>query len=211
MSRIFLICAALGLFLCVGCSDDDTGSGPDLPDEVTGPIIPLAVGNVWSGTQTTYYTGGTMIDTLMYYITDSTTVNNEIWYAMHIKRSGTHVPYAWLTYRENEGLYMASCDSALGAGECQIFLKDPATPGDLYETDLGGDSKIDTILVASVDEKVTILDESRHCNHYRHWCAADQAMSDYYMVPNVGFAQTVYYTGYIYIIWTVDTAILMGG
>jgi len=209
MSKIFLIFVALGFLLFVGCSEDDTGTNGYIPDE-SGPIMPLAVGNVWSGTQITYYTNGSMTDTLMYYITDSTIVNDDVWYEMYIKRSGTHVPYAWLTYREDEGLFMAGCDSALDAGECEIFLKDPAMPGDVYETDLGGDDKIDTMYVVSTDEKVTVLDESRDCNHYFHWCADDSASYNYFMVPNIGFAQTTYYTGFIYTIWTLDTAIILG-
>lgn len=210
MSKLILTLIALGLLLFVGCSDDDTATGPGDETAAAGPILPLAVGNVWSGIQTTYYSGGTLSDTLMYYISDSAIVNNDIWYQMHIKRSGTHIPFGWLTYREDDGVYMASCDSSLGAGECEIFFKYPVLPGDLYETDIGGDDLLDTVYVASVEEKITVMGESHYCSHYLHWCYGTQQMRDYYLAPGLGFAQIVSWNGYVYIVWTLNTAILMG-
>ncbi|MEW5925014.1 MAG: hypothetical protein AB1746_13600 [Candidatus Zixiibacteriota bacterium] len=206
MSRTILTFAALGLLLLAGCSDDSSTGGDDTNQKVTGDIMPLAVGNVWSGTLYTYYTGGVLVDTLMYYITKDTVVEGETYYLMNIKRSGTHEPYAWYTLRD-DGLYIAKCENAPSEGACQLFFKHPMTVGDIYTTDLGNDGYIDTMYLASSDEKITIKDNSHYCCCYFRTC--QDIYYGYYLAPGVGLVQSTEYSGYTYILWTLDTAILM--
>ncbi|PKK82169.1 MAG: hypothetical protein CVT49_15075 [candidate division Zixibacteria bacterium HGW-Zixibacteria-1] len=204
MSRTILTFAALGLLLLAGCSDNST-TGSNTEPTATGDIMPLAVGNIWSGTLSTYYTGGSAIDTLMYYITNDTVVNGETFYLMNLKRSGSHIPFAWLTLRD-DGLYIAECKNAPSMGACELFFKHPMTVGDIYTTDLGHDGVVDTMYLASADEKITLKNKAHYCCCYYRSCQGNQY--SYFISPGVGFVQTVEFTGYTYVVWTLDTVIL---
>lgn len=203
MSRIILTFAALGLLLLAGCSDDSSTGGDNTSPKVSGEIMPLAVGNVWSGTLYTYYTGGVLTDTMMYYITKDTVVEGETYYLMNIKRSGTHEPYAWYTMRD-DGLYIAECKNAPSEGACQLFFKHPMTVGEIYTTDIGNDGLVDSMYLASSDEKITLKNHSHYCCYYLRSC--QDTYYSYYLSPGVGLVQSTEYSGYSYILWTLDTA-----
>jgi len=239
MFRIILIISAMFLLLLIGCSDDDTGTNSELLI-ADGPIMPLAVGNIWSGTQTTYYGATFFVDTVMYYITDSSIVNGEVWYLMDFKRSGTHLHYRWITYREEGGVFMTGCDAELNPDNCENIFKYPAHLGDTYCAHIDEDTESDSVMVTSIDGRFTYNDSISHvCYNYVAQCCkgdtmrvdtlidtvtVDPLVTDttintvvfadlefYSLAHRLGFVQMLEWNDYKYIVWVLDTAILVNG
>jgi len=205
MGKLLLMLMVVCVLLISGCTGDDNGVGNNDTPVVEGDILPLAVGNVWSGklAVTTIY-DTTSVD-VVYFVTSDSVVNSETWYRIKAKSQGTTNFFGWFTSRA-DGVYMISDEDRLGLDTPQLLFKSPANVGDTYDSYLFGVNY--DVEIVSHNSQITVPGGQHACCLFE--LETSGGMSDLYMSPNTGFVKIESFTSqYSYhSVWELDSLVL---
>lgn len=178
-SAIFLItCGALLLFAC----GDDSSTNQDRT-----VMMPLKVGNEWTGTLTTVDPGGEHSGSMTIRVQDRIIVNNEKWYIMqHIIDGEIIYPDQMHTNRYDGVWVWYTCRDSI-AGEPLMWAKYPAEVGDTFTT---GHLGLVTATLVSKDTSVSVPLGDFDCYCY-FWLPNIlwPPVHYYYVVPQLGIVK----------------------
>ncbi len=172
---VFTFCLILVSF--VACN---TGSEPE---DSKKQLIPLAIGNSWSYTQTTFDTTG-KVSSAAYHFDDKvdsdTIISNEKWY-----HSEGYPNYVWITNRSNGFWHFAK------AGTSLLIKRDTTLLVFGYPAKIG--TKPGTYEVVSLDKEVTVQAGTFRCIHYvykvanptNYWFTG----FEYFITPGLGIVK----------------------
>jgi hypothetical protein len=189
MSRIFPVLIIALALLLVSCGDDDNPANGDHKSV----IMPLEVGNSWRGTQTEYAPDGAPVYTATYtqMVVDVGTINNELWYTIHLiiasDTSDTGVSFA----NRNDGLWIWNIGGDTISTIPFMYYKYPAMPGDSYASGPKGHANV---TVVSTDTVITV--PYGEFNAYLYGYERSGMFNDIsyvYLVPDLGLVKWEYY------------------
>lgn len=192
LPRQILLSLALLVVVVSGCGDDDPPEeGGDIV--LTDVLLPLAVGNVWSGTYIQFDSTGTdsTSHTLTYEIIDDTTIGGLRWY---FERQALDDSLLLNLYKNlPDGLFRLETviflrDSAL------LSFKYPARRNDRYERFDRG-----LVVVATTDTAIVVPRGTFSCIHYR--TVLSQYLDDFGLVVGGGILNEFISPGAGYIKW----------
>ncbi len=190
MKKLFALLITCLILFAFGCSDDDD-SVTNGDNTVVKHIIPMAVGNQWTGVDTMFNADDSYNSHVLhqYRLEKDTTVLNSTWYIMEISR----IPQTSRDYH----LYQSSAngstwllyDYVSNPTQGTLWLKHPATADEQYMTGITGN---DSVTVTHIDTSITVPDSTFSCYRYKvvYHDNGDRHEDYYYMAPNAGYVIT---------------------
>ncbi len=196
MKKIYALSLAFILFIAFGCSDKkETPTGGDNNPPVK-YIIPMAIGNQWTGIDTMFNSNGTYNSNVLhqYRFEKDTTALSSTWYVMEISRIPSVGRAPDLYQSGSDGSAWLLYDYASSPASGTLWLKYPATAGEQYMTGPTGE---DSVTVTNIDTSIVVPDSTYTCYRYKIvWHDSGDRHEDYYyMAPDAGFVKwEKYYT-----------------
>jgi len=189
MKKWFILLFVCGLLFAFGCSDDDDDitNGNDTPVKY---IIPMAVGNQWTGIDTMFNSNGSYNSHVLhqYRLIKDTSVLSSTWYKMEISRIPTTDTALDLYQSGTDGSAWLLYDYASSPASGTLWLKHPATVDEQYMT---GSTDEDSVTVTHIDTSITVPDSTFTCYRYKivSYDNGDRLENYYYMAPDAGFVK----------------------
>jgi len=190
MKKLFaflLICLILFAF---GCSNDDENPVTNGNSTPVKYIIPMAVGNQWTGVDTVFNDDGSHNSHFLhqYRFYKDTSVLGSNWHLMEISRIPQVDTSADLYQSGTDGSVWLLYDYASGPTQGTLWLKHPAAVGEQYMTGVTGD---DSVTVTHIDTSITVPDSTFSCYRYKivYYDSGDRHEDYYYMAPDIGYVK----------------------
>lgn len=171
-----------------GCGDDEKPT-----NDKKSVIMPLEIGNEWSGTQRLFALDGTETDEYAwtFHLFEDVLAGDERWFNMEYIIDGDTIDPGLIFINRDNGLW-AQIPCGLGVCQTEIWALYPAMVNDSFLT---ADSAMPTATVIAVDTVITVPAGTYDCYAYR-WNPAF-AFGDfiiYYLSPDFGLVMREVYS-----------------
>jgi hypothetical protein len=202
MKAFSLLFAVVVLMFLTVCSDK-----PSVP--ISGPensvIVPLAVGNKWTGTQVDGWIGSddTTCHVKTIEVIDEIVIDDERWYRTRRILDDDTLSSNQICCNRANGLWVNTMDDVDTYGEPYLLAKYPAEAGDTYW--LGDYDGSPYVTVISVDSSIEVPYGTFRCYCYvlQSPDIIDVPVVNFCYAPNVGFVKDDLFGGFsgVHNIW----------